>query len=256
MALAELELQKPIQANWKDADISERPILVLDRDGGDFYRYYEYRVVRDKKFLGAIRIPAYRRTENFATAQVHLYSADEQTYTIHPTMWGKNMTQNIKFDGDFAFAKKVEQLIKDKSDDNYYFNYMVHNIQNEGVLNHLPSYDRKKAFDELHKYLLTKHTIDELKAEIRKLKGRGLVVGDLYRALTNHINRNLLNNYIHSKTETAKLETKYTVTLNNIESSKELLLRSGIVGSMSTFMLYIKLLPTSKSGIRLNIGNK
>ncbi|MGL4367216.1 MAG: hypothetical protein ACRCTQ_02885 [Brevinemataceae bacterium] len=87
LALAELELQK-LQEKWKDTTISERPILVLDRDGGDFYRYYEYRIVKDQKYLGAIRIPAYRRTENFATAEVHLYSADEKTYTIHPTGWG------------------------------------------------------------------------------------------------------------------------------------------------------------------------
>ncbi|MGL4366747.1 MAG: hypothetical protein ACRCTQ_00470, partial [Brevinemataceae bacterium] len=82
--------------------------LVLDRDGGDFYRYYEYRVIRDKKFLGAIRIPAYRRTENFATAEVHLYSNDEKTYTIHPTGWGKFVSENSSLDINGKFIQSID----------------------------------------------------------------------------------------------------------------------------------------------------
>lgn len=108
LALAELKLQILIQKTWKDASISERPILVLDRDGGDFYRYYEYRIVKDNKFLGAIRITAYRCTENFATAEVHFYSEDEKTYTIQPPAWGQYVAENINLDIFSEFIQRIE----------------------------------------------------------------------------------------------------------------------------------------------------
>ncbi|MGL4389045.1 MAG: hypothetical protein ACRCTJ_06615 [Brevinema sp.] len=108
LALAELELQTPIQKSWQNAEISERPILILDKDGGDFYRYYEYRVIKNNRLLGAIRIPAYRRTENFATTEVHYYSHDEKTYTIQPTGWGQYMAENSDLDILSDFIKNIE----------------------------------------------------------------------------------------------------------------------------------------------------
>ena len=107
LALAELELQKNIQ-KWQNADISARPVLVLDRDGGDFYRYYEYRVLRGERYIGAIRIPAYRRTENFATAEVHVYSSDEKTYTVKPTGWGVFVSENSNLDITSSFIQSIE----------------------------------------------------------------------------------------------------------------------------------------------------
>jgi len=107
LALAEIELQKEAQ-NWTNVTISKRPILVLDRDGGDFYRYYEYRVLKEDKEVGAIRIPAYRRTENFATAEVHIYQNNGSKYKIIPTGWGVYIAKNSSLDPSGSFIQSID----------------------------------------------------------------------------------------------------------------------------------------------------
>ncbi|MGL5956963.1 MAG: hypothetical protein ACRC0X_10285, partial [Brevinema sp.] len=104
------------------------PILVLDREGGDFYRYYEYRIIEANRFVGAIRIPTYRRTENFATSEVHVYSADEKTYTIHPTGWGYHMTSALIQDEDTDFYNYIKKLSNPILTENLSFNvaYFLH----------------------------------------------------------------------------------------------------------------------------------
>lgn len=168
LALAELELQKPIHTSWKDATISERPILVLDRDGGDFYRYYEYRIVQDKKFLGAIRIPTYRRTENFATAEVHLYSDDEKTYTIHPTGWGQYISKNSIISEKSSFYKEIEDSILPYLTDNVVYNWVYRiyeqlEVKDENVIDPKQNYDILKEF-----YTRNTSAIPELKNTLSK----------------------------------------------------------------------------------------
>ena len=148
LALAELELQKNIQ-KWQNADISARPVLVLDRDGGDFYRYYEYRVLRGSKFIGAIRIPAYRRTENFATAEVHVYSSDEKTYTVKPTGWGYHVGRNLILPQDSEFMNIVSSQIK--LTDNIIYNvlyrlYSIFDLESKVTPVNIP-----KTYDQLYK---------------------------------------------------------------------------------------------------------
>ncbi|MGL4367760.1 MAG: hypothetical protein ACRCTQ_05740, partial [Brevinemataceae bacterium] len=123
--------------------------LVLDRDGGDFYRYYEYRVIRDKKFLGAIRIPAYRRTENFATAEVHLYSDDEKTYTIHPTSWGRYVASRIYYSSDTELFRSIQDQVNIIMTDNMIFN-MSYYLYGAFDVNHkIPEVSTYTAYSKL-----------------------------------------------------------------------------------------------------------
>jgi len=167
LALAELELQKPIQENWKDATVSERPILVLDRDGGDFYRYYEYRIIKDKKYLGAIRIPAYRRTENFATAEVHLYSDDEKTYIIHPTGWGVHIGSMITYDTNDSFREKLKFDIENNLSDSYLLAYNARKIEQNMSAYKLPPINttivERQVQNELNQEIDNDNTVKDLK---------------------------------------------------------------------------------------------
>lgn len=167
LALAELELQLSVQENWKNAAISERPILVLDRDGGDFYRYYEYRVVKDKKYLGAIRIPAYRRTENFAAAEVHLYSDDEKTYTIHATGWGYHIGNNVTYDINDSFRSKLKSDIENNLSDSYLLAYNARKIEQNMNDYKLPPINittvEKQLQDELNQEIDNDSKVKELK---------------------------------------------------------------------------------------------
>ena len=121
LALAELELQKDIQ-KWTDVRISDTAILINDEQEA-FYRYYEYRVYRGKKVVGAIRIPAYRRTENFATAAVHVYADDEKTYTVHPTGWGNHIINISYISKSSTFFMELDNLITPYLIDNVVFNW-------------------------------------------------------------------------------------------------------------------------------------
>ena len=112
LALAEVELQKDI-LGWDLAVVSERPMLVLDRDGGDFYRYYEYRVLKDNIEIGAVRIPAYRRTENFSTSEVHNYIGAGNTYTIETTAWSGHIMSRMILDKDTEFYRNIKTDISE-----------------------------------------------------------------------------------------------------------------------------------------------
>ncbi|MGL5956943.1 MAG: hypothetical protein ACRC0X_10180, partial [Brevinema sp.] len=105
------------------------PILVLDREGGDFYRYYEYRIIEANRFVGAIRIPTYRRTENFATSEVHVYNADEKTYTIHPTGWGQYMAAKIRFKLDTTIYQTISNQIYHAFSDTVAYNFALRHIK-------------------------------------------------------------------------------------------------------------------------------
>ena len=168
LALAELELQMSIQTSWQDAEISERPILVLDKDGGDFYRYYEYRVLKDPKFVGAIRIPAYRRTENFATAEVHVYSADEKTYTVHPTGWGNHIINTSFISDNSLFFQEIQQIITPFFTDNIVYNWMFRMYDDLDVKDS-PLADGVRSYTLLKNYYVSKDScIPKLKKTLSK----------------------------------------------------------------------------------------
>ncbi|MGL4387770.1 MAG: hypothetical protein ACRCTJ_00025 [Brevinema sp.] len=169
LALAELELQKPLQTSWQNAEISERPILILDKDGGDFYRYYEYRVIKNNKLLGAIRIPAYRRTENFATAEVHYYSHDEKTYTIHPTGWGVHTGSNILYDEKDSFRNKLKDDIKNNLSDSYLLAYNARKIEENISAYQLPAININ-IIDNQVRYELNEEIDND--ATVKELKNR------------------------------------------------------------------------------------
>lgn len=149
LALAELELQKPIQENWNDAAVSERPILVLDRAGGDFYRYYEFRVIKDQKFLGAVRIPAYRRTENFATAEVHVYSDDEKTYTVRPTGWGRFVASKVYYSSNTDLFRSIQQQVSVIMTDNMIYNMSYYLYGAFNVDHKIPEVSTYTAYSKL-----------------------------------------------------------------------------------------------------------
>ena len=149
LALAELELQKNIQ-KWQNADISARPILVLDRDGGDFYRYYEYRVLRGSKFIGAIRIPAYRRTENFATAEVHIYSSDEKTYTVKPTGWGTHLSVKLIEDKDTKFFNSIQSQSTSILTDNFVYNVLYFLYEELGLGEKVTPITTQDAYNQFY----------------------------------------------------------------------------------------------------------
>ncbi len=149
LALAELELQKEIQMGWNNATVSERPILILDDKGSkNFYRYYEYRVLSGNSQLGAIRIPAYRRTENFATAAVHIYSADEKTYTVESTGWGQYMAENSDFSSSEDFKKLVQSQIVSLVDDNVLYNFL-YKFQEKNITQTYESLNKNLVYNTL-----------------------------------------------------------------------------------------------------------
>ncbi|MGL4561202.1 MAG: hypothetical protein ACRCV0_02785, partial [Brevinema sp.] len=124
-------------------------ILVLDKDGGDFYRYYEYRVIKNNKLLGAIRIPVYRRTENFATAEVHYYSHDEKTYTIQPTGWGRYVASRIYYSSDTELFKSIQDQVNIIMTDNMIFN-MSYYLYGAFDVNHkIPEVSTYTAYSKL-----------------------------------------------------------------------------------------------------------
>lgn len=191
LALAELELQRLFQKNWNDAGVSERPILILDRDGGDFYRYYEYRIVKDNKFLGAIRIPAYRRTENFATAEVHFYSEDEKTYTVRPTGWGRYMAENNScISKSSIFFIELENLIALYLADNVIYNWMYRiydqlEVRNENLINPEQNYNILKDF-----YSKKKNSIPNLKKSL-SMEQQNVIIENMTRSKFTEVNNNI-----------------------------------------------------------------
>lgn len=151
LAIAEFELQKKVQTNWLNADVSERPILALDRNGGDYYRYYEYRILEENdKEVGAIRIPVYRRTENFSTSEVHVYSKDGKTYQMFPSMWGLHLSSNMEEDKTTDFYKQIKQYTDTVVTDGFAFNFLYFMYDELGFGNNVPEVPTKIAYDQLY----------------------------------------------------------------------------------------------------------
>jgi len=209
LALAKLELQKPIHISWTDATVSERPILVLDRDGGDFYRYYEYRIVKDQKYLGAIRIPAYRRTENFATAEVHLYSDDEKTYTIHPTGWGQYMAKNSSLDINGKFIQSIEYSSNINKNFIYtvMLNYLSHKFESE--VRSLPQIPDHIAQESMNTMI---NAFEKNNVAIKELKSRNKgneLPSSIHNKAKDYYKRENVNSYKEGLQKYTQVMAKY-----------------------------------------------
>ncbi len=232
LALAELELQKDVQ-NWQDAEISERPILVLDKDGGDFYRYYEYRVLKDPKFVGAIRIPAYRRTENFATAEVHVYSADEKTYVVKPTAWGQYMAEKIYIDEHSEWKNLFLQQYNQKNTEEYMYNLALMTIEGNQVHTNNEPISSQEAQNILGKRAKEFQTMSETKPIFDNIHKIGLKNKD--KAINNSVQK--YSEYYANTTATqitaafntvSKYKTAEAIALKHTQVSKNLTLDNNI----------------------------
>ena len=219
LALAELELQKDIQ-KWTDVRISDTAILINDEQEA-FYRYYEYRVYRGKKVVGAIRIPAYRRTENFATAAVHVYADDELSYTVHPTGWGQYVAKNSILDINSSFIQSI--AFSSKINKNFIYTIMNKYLsdQFESPTRSLPTIPDSIAQESMNSMI---NRFEKNNDAIKELKSRNEgdeLPNSIHNKAKNYYKRENSDQYKEGISKYAQVMAKYD-TLINVMNDPEL----------------------------------
>lgn len=106
-------------------------------------------MIKDQKFLGAVRIPAYRRTENFATAEVHVYSDDEKTYTVRPTGWGRFVASKVYYSSNTDLFRSIQQQVSVIMTDNMIYNMSYYLYGAFDVDHKIPEVSTYTAYSKL-----------------------------------------------------------------------------------------------------------